>query len=115
MDFIIVAGTITGLIFYNLSKDSAGFVDEQDRLTLKQGNKHANINFANYLNYLKPIRDTSGTYPELYTESKKVQARLNSYSENPAVRARGQEDMVKYNYRQRGGIGPHAKTYNRWG
>jgi len=75
---------------------------------------HGDINYPNIITFLKPSFEPS-RFVSSKTSSNKVEARLDSYSTDPAKRARGAKEVVKNNYITGGGVGPSARIYQKYG
>ena len=86
----------------------------QKRVESMRGNAHVNINLANILTRWSPIYDPRKYFAD-YTMSKKVKARTDSYSDVPSRRNRGIKEIIKYNYRVNGGVGPEPNTAQIYG
>lgn len=115
--FTVTALALGGFTLYNLfnATDSSWALDPQTRLENVVGNKNANINYKNLISYWRPLRDPT-RFQATSTYERRMMARVNSMSENPARRRKGQRDIIKYNYRLGSGYGvaPQRDLEKRW-
>lgn len=106
MSYVVIVAGLGGLILYNLSRPTMDWIDtkhnKQERL---YGMKHGNINMANLMSKWQTLYNPKYFLGSDY-ENRKMMARIKSFSPDPTIRKEGTAQVIKYDYRRSGAIGP---------
>jgi len=111
---ILILG-LSGLVLFNIGRTGPTdwLDDSQTRIEKAAGNKHANFNLSSLISYWSgPVYNPS-RWRGSETFKKRVQARLDSYSSNLGTHEEGARNVIKYNYRTGGGVGPTPRIYHK--